>query len=810
MIEQTLLILAASIAMSTNVNTDYTNTLGMRMVYIRPGTFKMGAETAEFSMGPRTDESKDAPFWDETPVHKVTITRGFLMAQEEVTVEQFRRFRPDYEPTPFHAPYATGVSWLEAQRFCKWLSEKEGKPYRLPTEAEWEYACRAGTQTLFWSGNRLPKEDLNPWGLRNMHSGPAEWCFDWHGEYPESDQKDPIGCDGGWGRVVRGGAVRSVEWRDPNGKQNVRPDTSAVWYRCANRCSLMPETSGYDENNVCHYVGFRVVQADMPASEPLPRRLGFPLEGVRQAPVDIASGPDPNRPYFKARVIIPSPPDFTQDTQCAIVGFDRAMQGKVHSGGITYCPNGDLLAISFSSRPGKSEAAPNTIMVVTRLRRGADEWDMPAVFYDLSGLNDQSGLLWNDGGKIWFFGGGRDLGEVPFRFTTSQDSGATWTDLKVPMFKEHRGPFTAQPINSVFRGPDGTIYLGCDGKGGTSLLYASSDEGRTWRDTGGRTAGRHTTFVLLKSGRILGMGGKNTNIERYMPKCYSSDFGKTWSASEKTPFSALSSNQRPKVMRLASGRLFMAGDFQTLKINHEPPPEAVKERGAYVALSDDEGETWKIKPLRLAPPHNQWKGVPQTTGKPQHGYGTLGYCDAVQAPDGLIHLMTSKGKPSMHFAMNESWILSDEKGEAGLAEVDPNNVRLVTFQERYAGGKLKASWSGYTDSNGMFILHGRETWYYPDGKKQYEVTRHGGKKIGVERYWNPDGSKEWERRYSASGSMVWTTWWPNGRKRSESQWVGYWAGGKAIYWSASGNIVATMVFREGRSLSTPIPDVNDD
>ena len=78
------------------------------------------------------------------------------------------------------------------------------------------------------------------------------------------------------------------------------------------------------------------------------------------------------------------------------------------------------------------------------------------------------------------------------------------------------------------------------------------------------------------------------------------------------------------------------------------------------------GQTWKVKRLALAPPHNGWTGKPPPgNGKPQHGYGTLGYCDAVQTPDGLIHLMTSKGKPSMHFAMNEAWIFSSETGEVG-------------------------------------------------------------------------------------------------------------------------------------------------
>jgi len=105
------------------------------------GFVQHGRGTTEFALSRKTPESKDAPSWDETPRHKVTITRAFRISQEEVSINQFRQFRPDYQPTAQFSPYATGVSWNEAVEFCKWLSQKEGKVYRLPTEAEWEYAC---------------------------------------------------------------------------------------------------------------------------------------------------------------------------------------------------------------------------------------------------------------------------------------------------------------------------------------------------------------------------------------------------------------------------------------------------------------------------------------------------------------------------------------------------------------------------------------------------------------------------------------------------------------------------------------------
>src|SRR5580704_1237360 len=168
------------------------NSIGMALVRIAPGTFEMGVDSAPLpaalTKGPSGviyDRPSDTGDYDEAPVHKVTITQPFWMSVTEVTADQYRQFRPAYRVNPYYAPYASGVSWNDAVAFTRWLSEKEGKPYRLPTEAEWEFACRAGTRTPFFSGAQPPEAGKpNPWGLENMHSGVAEWVLDWHGMYP--------------------------------------------------------------------------------------------------------------------------------------------------------------------------------------------------------------------------------------------------------------------------------------------------------------------------------------------------------------------------------------------------------------------------------------------------------------------------------------------------------------------------------------------------------------------------------------------------------------------------------------------------
>lgn len=776
-----------------------TNSVGMKLVRIRPGSFVMGAAETNFNLDKKTDYSKDAAAYDEKPVHKVNLTHSFLISETEVTIDQYKRFKKEYTGGKEYAPYVYGISWDDAMAFCKWLSKKEGKPYRLPTEAEWEYCSHAGTTGLFWWGNVQPKTDVNPWGLKNMNTGVAEWCYDWYGPYLATEQTNPVGYKNSWTKVVRGGPAHTTEMNEHTKGFGAVKDMA--FYRSANRSSLQPDCpAAGSAQPLPHFIGFRVVQGDLPENEPLAFQLSFPMQGVIQNTKFAVQGPDASKPYFKARQIMASPPDLTLPLENETVGLDPANQGKVHSNGIVACPNGDILLIGFSSSRLKSESASNATMVVSRLRNGANEWELPEVFYDRSGVNDQSALLWNDGGTLWFFGGGRGLGTVPFVFTKSTDNGATWAPLTTPLIKGQVGPFAPQPINSAFRGANGTIYFGSDGEGSRSLLWASNDNGKTWYDTQGRTQGRHTTFIMLKDNRMLAMGGKNSNIEGYMPRSYSADQGKTWTPMEKTPFAALGSNQRPAILRLKSGRLFFAGDYQDIKMMDFPPPQNITDRGAYVALSDDEGKTWTIKRLALAPEHNDWSGKILKGKKPQQSFGTLGYCGATQSANGLIHLMTSKGNPSMHFALNEAWILSEFSGEVNEDWGKFNNTESIKEQENHPNGKPKVSYSGWMGKNG-FVLHGKQLWYWENGSKQYEATYNNGQLAGTESYWNNDGTLNWTRNHTVYGTIIYTKYWPGGGKKSESAWVGLTAHGPAILWDSEGKEIRQMLFEKGRQIN---------
>jgi hypothetical protein len=377
-----------------------------------------------------------------------------------------------------------------------------------------------------------------------------------------------------------------------------------------------------------------------------------------------------------------------------------------------------------------------------RLRYGAEDWDMPEPWPDFADAADAAPVFWNDRGKMWFFWGSpRLLGGPPFQYMTSLDSGATWSAVKFPKLTGTVGKFTPQPINSVVRAKDGTIYLPVDGAGSTSVVFASKDNGKSWFDTGGRTAGRHTTLVIGKDGSLIGFGGKNSNIDGFMPKAVSRDGGKTWVTS-KTAFQPLGSGQRPSVIRLASGRLFFVADlFDKKKLGD-------KGAGAFVAVSDDDGENWKTRPLP--------------------GLITVGYTTATQAPNGVIHIVTSKNKPAVHIELNEAWVM--EGGPAAAAAAEPQGVR--EYRESYPDGSTRATWGVGVASDGRYVLEGTQVFYYRNSKRQWEATFRSGRKTGMESWWDATGIKQWERTYAADGTWTWRIYDADGKVRAESRWQG--------------------------------------
>jgi formylglycine-generating enzyme required for sulfatase activity len=765
----------------------FMNSVDVILRRVPAGRFRMG-ETAPtdpkaFKQAPLGTAEGD---FDEHPVHDVTITSDFFMSETEITVEQFKKFRDEMQGDGRDRPSVTGISWDEATAFCAWLSKKEKKPYRLPTEAEWEYAARAGSTGNFPGGNEPPADDApNAFGLTGMHGGALEWVHDWYGLYPYEPQSDPVGPATGWGRVVRGGGIQGPRNKDINGE-------APFYRRSANRASAPAAYRGQ------HRIGFRIVMAPLPKTAPLPVETPFATQAVKQTGVPLTSGPDPKVPYLVRRPVLPTPPENMFPDAIRASGVEPGIFGHNHSAGLTVAPNGDLFYIAFSADTPHTEYLPDTTFIAARRRFGSQEWDPPSLFMDFADVNDQSALLMTDGKEMWFFGGGVGLPGVPFRITKSSDSGATWSPIELPLLRPPVGGWSPQPIEHAFRTKDGALNVAIDGVGGESRLMATRDNGVTWGDAGGGTAGRHTVFVTLKDGSILGIGGKNTDIDRFMPQALSHDGGKTWTVS-KTPFPALGSNQRPALVKLANGHLFFASDWQ--ERDNKPQPAGITQRGVFVAISDDDGKTWKIKTLPGSLPHEG--AVFRDRPEPMwtrfgHNDGTLGYAVATQGPDGLIHLLSSMTHPSMEYELNEAWVLSDTTDDTVLKPAAGG--KTVSGGDRWSasdGGKPRSSWSGVVSKTRGFTLDGPERWLRPDGTPQYEVTWRDGKKVGVERLFDQAGRKLWERDHREDGVTVWTQYWSNGQVRSKSEWKDGKAEGTATHWTPEGQEAGHYEFRHG-------------
>jgi hypothetical protein len=223
----------------------------------------------------------------------------------------------------------------------------------------------------------------------------------------------------------------------------------------------------------------------------------------------------------------------------------------------------------------------------------------------------------------------------------------------------------------------------------------------------------------------------------------SSDGGRTWVKS-KTPFDELLSGERPSVIRLASGRLFFVADANPMHQKH------IHKDGAYVALSEDDGKTWVMKPL----PGNIL---------------TVGYTTATEGPDGVIHVVTSKNKPNFEIELNEAWILDKAAG----ASAEATAVTAVkSFTERYPNGRVMARWSAGQAADGRVLLEGPETFFYPDGKLMWAVNFHAGQKVGEERYLRANGTLVWKKIYAGDGNWTWDSFDETGKRVAESKWKG--------------------------------------
>jgi len=427
-----------------------TNAAGIAMVEIPAGSFMMGGAESPESVAAFFTEYGRPPeyFADEYPRHRVSITRPFLLGKHEVTVGQFRQFvqatqfkteaeqngsggwgydaalgrcigrdlrftwqDPGFKQTDQHP--VLNVSWNDCQAFCHWLTQKDGREHRLPTEAEWEYACRAGTATRYSCGD-LPKslevvarsldpktmdvklhvQDLpipaegdfpftapvgsfaaNSFGLYDMHGNVWEWVSDRYGErfYEESATNDPRGPAEGHRRVRRGGAWNSFP----------------LWSRASFRNWNTPSSR-------CVNLGFRVAAEIAPVAKVNSSTPSVSIVFVGDIMLDngpghaIASGRDP---FFGCRDLLRSGDFAVGNLECVI-----GRGGK------------QLL------KPYVFRAAPDSPQVLKRYFSAISLANNHSFDYGVEGFVEAIDIL--EQHKLNFFGGGRNLEEArrPFVF----------------------------------------------------------------------------------------------------------------------------------------------------------------------------------------------------------------------------------------------------------------------------------------------------------------------------------------------------------------------------------------------------------
>ena len=566
-----------------------------RMVDLPAGTFWMGTDNP-----PMED-------WDESPRWEVKVD-AFRMSATEITNAQYEAFDPTHKRG--EQGFSTGddeavimVSWDDATAYCRWLSEQTGKHYRLPTEAEWEYACRAGTTTAYNTGDTFPESqwkvqkntrdkeyvslqvaqfEPNAWGLYDMHGNVEEWCYDYY--------------DATSFRSVRGGSH----------------NTPVRYLRSANRSASV-------QSDRSVLLGFRVVESPQAwwSTRDGATRTGTPYrwKRIRHKPV-----------FLEPIPYVLEPADSTP------------FYAHNHQPALSWTKYGELLAIWFST---DAEAGREMVVLKSLFKNG--QWTPAELFYKVPDRNmTGSALLTLKDGRMLHFNGIGDAGEwkdLALGMRESTDGGFHWSDTEL-IEPEHR------VRHQVIAGPivtkDGRILLCCDagpgGEAGTSL-HVSCDGGKTWEDTGSTIAGIHAGIVERKDGSLMAFGRGNA-IDGHMPCSISYDGGYTWTYSA-TEFPPIGSGQRLVLKRLQEGPIMLC---------------SFGENGLFVALSYDEGATWPVKKLLTdgqtrVLDGGAWTGtftMDATHAEPK------GYLACAQTPDGMIHLLSSR----VHYRFNLKWIES--------------------------------------------------------------------------------------------------------------------------------------------------------
>jgi len=621
------------------------------------------AEREKSFKNPWSTEKDTGADWDEAPVRQVKITHPFLMGVTEVTNAQYEQFDPKHRKLRSSKTESAdddavvNVNWDDANAFCKWLSTKEGKPYRLPTEAEWEYACRAGTTTLFNTGDTLPEgyHQMAPGALegfaqffpddnsistnridvaasaQNAASAaptPTKSLLpSYYKEVKRASLKVGRGPASAWGLYGMHGNAEEwcLDWYAPYDSSQttdpVGPITGdfrvirggansqlARLLRSANRLAM--ETWVRNER-----IGFRVIQAD-PAPSPTVTALAIPPSSNPPLPAPLNAKVDMAKPYFAGPARYVNIPPGSEGPLFSVHNHDPA---------ITVFPNGDVFILDYTC---DTEFGHELAIAGTRLPFGAASFTPPVLFWQCPDVNNHAPALFVDKhGTIFHFNGSRSMPGSIFR--TSTDNGLTWSKPQ-PLNRD------LQPSEANIQTADGRILETCDSiydNAGTVTM--SADDGRTWTalsnedtkpvylpgGTGPCIAGIHVGLIERKDGTLWALGRVDKRpaaspFDFKLPISISTDGGKTWTYGI-SEFPDITSGQRLTLKRLKEGPLLLCSFTDDLAYHEAdgrvtrgkteaerkglpfPQPDGSTKTGygIFAALSFDDGATWPVHRL---------------------------------------------------------------------------------------------------------------------------------------------------------------------------------------------------------------------
>jgi formylglycine-generating enzyme required for sulfatase activity len=824
--------------------TSYVNSLGMKLIRIEPGTFVMGFEAAGLGGEAGASDFSRGDF-DELPRHKVTITQPFYLSETEVTIDRFRQFKAEYPGYDKFRPYASAISWYDAVAFCRWLSRKEGKPYRLPTEAEWEYACRVGTTTPFSSGKLPPKHETpNRWGLKNMHTGVREWCLDWHGIYPEGHQVDPIGPAHGWTKVVRGG---NLDWT---------AEDSPFYARSANRAALAPsfgpppleyqfkqlqtanltfnlpkqlleaehleyKLARFEGSPAAKEAGEETVGIDVTLSEAL--NTPFRYTGLRGRWSIRTSGFIPGRHEIGFRVVqAPMPKSKASPTKLPF--WQRCVKQSKH--GVKEGPN--LNKPYYRTRllfPNLAGASLDKVGWKIGLERG------------YGGGHHNSALAALDNGDLLSFyyntmlGGERgacvSIMSMRFRHGTDQwEMPSSWPDN---VDCDDEGP--------VIWNDKGTLWLFWGSPrqeaGYPFQFVKSSNNGATWGEVHfplfDRRVGPYSAQPINSAFRdskgtvYLAVDGSHS--PKTSELFASRDNGKTWydtggrTYGRHSTFTILDND----VIMAYGGKQASINGFhpqnisrnggRTYEITASPLPAlGGGTRASLIKLKS--GRLFYVADMhldayrKLTPEqcplgfvgHGAYVGLSDDNGKTWRvrkltggnilgkdgkpvKVGTVSYVTACQSPNGMIHIVTSHNRPDLHFELNEAWVLQDPK------DTKPPMGR------RHAGIRSDTV-KGYAEKYARGKPKAR--WSGGIGEDGHFLLD------GEETWYYQNRQKQWEVCYCAGRKVGTETYWS---RNGEPEWgkvyrddgTDEWA-----VWGPDGKVRAKSIWRGKKLLSYDI------